>query len=230
MRNLREFQQNLGYRFRTPRLLEEALRHSSMIHKDSSLCVSERSFDRLEFLGDRVLNLLIAEILYKQFEAESEGDLAHRYTALVCYETCSEIAYEIGIDRFLEVASGTTFTDLRILCDALEAVLGAMYLDGGEAPCRQFVEQHWKEKILRPVRPPEDAKSALQELAQAEGKDLPLYTIESKSGSEHAPTFTVSVRVKGYPTTHGVGQSKKAAEKAAATALLELIRHQTAHR
>lgn len=227
MKHLSEIQKSIGYTFQNLNLLQEALRHSSLIQKNPHHPLaqgSERSFDRLEFLGDRVLNLLIAETLYKQFENESEGDLAHRYTALVCYATCAEVAREVQIDRFLEVAAGTTFDDHRILCDALEAVLGAMYLDGGEAPCRRFVQAHWQEKILRPVRPPEDAKSALQELAQAEGKALPLYTVEGKSGTEHSPTFTVSVFVEGYPTIRRTGHSKKFAEKNAAAALLELIR------
>lgn len=227
MKEFGDIQRYLGYCFKDLKLLEKALRHSSLEPKFQHHHISERSFDRLEFLGDRVLNLFVAEILYKHFDTESEGDLAHRYTALVCYETCAEIAYKIGIDRFLEVANGTTFNDLRILCDALEAVLGAMYLDGGEVPCRRFVEQHWREKILCPVRPPEDSKSALQELAQARGKGLPIYTVEDKRGSEHAPTFVVSVKVDDYPVVRGTGQSKKAAEKMAAAKLLEIMHERT---
>lgn len=225
MRDLNEFQQNIGYHFRDLFLLRKALRHSSVTRRVSR-SAARRSFDRLEFLGDRVLNLFVAEMLYKQFKTESEGDLAHRYTDLICYKTCSAVAYEVGLDRFLEVAAGTNFRELRILCDAVEAVLGAMYLDGGEAPCRKFVEQHWHEKILRPVRPPEDAKSTLQELVQAEGKPLPVYTIECKAGSEHTPVYTALVEVMGYPPAHGVGQSKKAAEKAAAVELLKIMRAQ----
>lgn len=223
MKNFLNIQSKLDYSFKDIELLKAALRHSSLIKKDSRTFGSERSFDRLEFLGDRVLNLLVAELLYRHFIFESEGDLAHRYTALVCYETCAEVAKDISLDYFLEVAVGTTFDDLRILGDALEAILGAIYLDGGFQPCRRFVELHWKERVLKPSVPPQDPKSTLQEFAQSQGKDLPEYSVVDKSGSEHNPIYTVSVFVEGYPLVKGIGHSKKIAEKNAAENLLQII-------
>ncbi|MDR1908050.1 MAG: ribonuclease III [Holosporales bacterium] len=221
MDNLQKLESNIKYKFKDEALLRAALRHSSLSAKTSDS--SNRSFDRLEFLGDRVLNLTVAEILYKNFPTESEGDLAHRYTALVCFETCSFVAKNVHLDKYLKVASGTSFDDLRILCDALEAVIGAMFLDGGLDPCRGFVDTHWKDLFLKPVTPPQDPKSMLQEMIQSKGGKLPEYVVMEKRGSEHNPVFSVSVYVDGWAPVKGVGQSRKAAEKDAAARLLELM-------
>ncbi|MDR1208505.1 MAG: ribonuclease III [Holosporales bacterium] len=221
MKNFQQIQLNIGYTFKDISLLARALQHSSITKKVGNKV--DRSFDRLEFLGDRVLNLVIAEFLYKHFDAESEGDLAHRYSALVCYETCADIAYKLQIDKYLEVAAGTSFEDLRILCDALEAIIGAIYLDGGYAPCQAFIEMEWRDLFFSSVAPPSDPKSVLQELIQSQGGALPEYTVVSKVGTEHSPTFTVSVYAPGWAPVIGAGQSKKAAEKEAASNLLKLI-------
>ena len=213
---LQIFQESLGYFFGDKHLLQGALRHSSFPTKGKS----KHCFDRLEFLGDRVLNMLIAQRLYVLFPDESEGDLSHRYTALVCYETCAEVAHSLGLASFMEVAPGTTFGDLRILGDALEALLGAMFLDGGLEPCQVFVERHWSERLLAPMTPPQDAKSALQEKVQALGRSLPTYDVIEKSGSEHEPLYTVRVVVEGVGSALGRGSSKKMAEKDAAQHLL----------
>lgn len=214
-----EFQETLGYFFRDEHLLQGALKHSSLLSKGHT----GHSFDRLEFLGDRVLNMLIARRLYESFLTESEGDLSHRYTALVCYETCVEIARQIGLDRYLEAAPGTIFADFKILGDAVEALLGAMFLDGGLEPCQVFVDAHWHERLLSPAHPPQDGKSALQERVQALGKPLPIYEVLGKSGTEHEPVYTVQVQVEGVPPAIGKGSSKKMAEKKAAEALLSVL-------
>ncbi|MDR1598162.1 MAG: ribonuclease III [Holosporales bacterium] len=212
--NILKLEANIHYSFRDKELLYAALSHSSVIA--SALVI--RSFDRLEFLGDRVLNLLVAECLYKKFPTESEGDLAHRYTVLVCFETCADVAKRMQLDEFLDVAGGTSVDD-RILGDALEAMIGAMYIDGGLAPCQQFVETNWMDLFLQ-IAPPHDPKSTLQEIVQSKGYPLPTYTVLEKSGDDHAPTFTVAVDVETWPTTVGSGPSKKIAEKDAASKLL----------
>lgn len=216
---LHALQESMGYFFRDESLLKGALRHSSFPTKGGS----KHGFDRLEFLGDRVLNMLVARRLYESFLEESEGDLSHRYTALVCYETCAEVANEIDLGTYLEVAPGTTFEDFKILGDALEALLGAMFLDGGLEPCQVFVDRHWHDRLLAPVRPPQDAKSALQERVQALGKELPVYDVIDKRGSEHEPLFVVKVSVTGIGSAQGQGSSKKMAEKDAALHLLEQL-------
>jgi ribonuclease-3 len=223
MKNFQQIQLNIGYSFKDVSLLVRALRHSSITKKIGNQV--DRSFDRLEFLGDRVLNLIVAEFLYKHFDAESEGDLAHRYSALVCYETCADIAYKIQLDKYLEVAIGTSFEDLRILCDALEAIVGAMYLDGGYEPCRAFVEVEWRDLFFSSLAPPSDPKSVLQELVQSQGGKLPEYAVIGKVGTEHNPIFSVSVHVPGWVPVTGSGQSKKAAEKEAASKLLNLMQN-----
>lgn len=220
MMNLLPLQKILQYFFNEPSLLEAALVHSSLIHQKVKEVevppeMPERSFDRLEFLGDRVLNLLVAELLYRHFPQESEGDLAKRFSALVCYETCADVAISIRLPGFLYVAVGTSFKDLRILCDALEAVLGAMYLDGGLAPCREFVKAHWIKRLQQEV-PPKESKTYLQECTQALGKPIPVYELREKSGSEHEPHYIVAVLVEGFPPVLGHGSSKKTAEKDAA--------------
>lgn len=224
MESVQQLENVLQYTFIDRKLLEEALIHSSLIHNTYTTNHSEeskRSFDRLEFLGDRVLNLLIAEFLYQCFPEESEGDLAKRFTALVCFKTCAEVANEIHLSHFLKVAQGTTFNDLRILCDAIEAIIGAMYLDGGLIPCQRFIQKYWKHKIINSIHPPQDPKSLLQELVQASGKPLPIYEVVEKTGSEHAPIYTVSVQVEGYDLLLGNGNSKKTAEKEAAAKFLK---------
>jgi ribonuclease-3 len=222
MRDLSQLQAELGYAFQNKKLIECALRHSSVMKKVGKSV--DRSFDRLEFLGDRVLNLAVAEFLYRKFDNESEGDLAHRYAALVCFETCADIARKVHIDKYLEVAAGTFFDDLRILCDALEAVIGAMYLDGGYEPCQMFIEKNWHDLFFSAVAPPTDPKSTLQELVQSRGGQLPEYVVLEKTGNDHNPMFTVSVHASGWPHVTGIGQSKKSAEKDAASKLLDLIK------
>ncbi|GHS94730.1 ribonuclease 3 [Alphaproteobacteria bacterium] len=226
-------QKELHYIFKNVSLLEEALRHSSLIparsscpkkqEKSKTQEKSERSFDRLEFLGDRVLNLCVAQYLYLQFPGESEGALSQRHSALVRFESCAKVAENIGLDRALEVATGTSFQDLRILCDALEALLGALYLDGGLAPCQAFIEKHWKNRT-HVQAPPQEPKNALQEWAQERWKTLPVYTVLAKGGSEHMPTYKVSVVVANGESAFGEGPSKKAAEKEAAANFLKRLK------
>ncbi|MDR2464261.1 MAG: ribonuclease III [Holosporales bacterium] len=221
--DLVKIQENIGYKFRNKSLLIMALCHSSVAKKDRSTGFYERGFDRLEFLGDRVLNMSIAELLYTAFPTEDEGSLSKRYIALVCFETCARVAININLEEFLEVAKGTSLEELRILCDALEALLGAMYLDNGLHVCQEFVKNNWSQFLFQPIAPPQDPKSKLQELVQSKGYALPEYTVLKKDGQDHSPSYTVAVRVKGQPNIIGIGQSKKAAEKNAATKMLHIL-------
>ncbi|MDR3285055.1 MAG: ribonuclease III [Holosporales bacterium] len=214
-----DFQELLGYQFDDEEILELALVHSSVSSKseEEQKC---RAFDRLEFLGDRVLNLIVAELLYKKFKKESEGALSHRYTSLVCFETCAAVAEKICLKEFLNTASKTNLDEMRILCDALEAILGAMYLDGGISPCKKFVKKHWNPYIEKEALPPNDPKSELQEIVQSRWKTLPIYEVVAKAGLDHMPIYKVSVEVDGIGKVIGSGNSKKEAEKEAAQKLL----------
>jgi ribonuclease-3 len=218
MKVSKSFQNYVGYAFRDASLLTEALRHSSL---HSTKSPEKRHFDRLEFLGDRVLNLCIAEWLYAKFDQEPEGDLAHRHAFLVQAETCACVARNIHLEKELHVASGTDLTDYRVLGDAVEALIGAIYLDGGLIPSQDFVRKYWNPFIQSNAPPPRDPKSKLQEWAQEKWKEPPIYEMISKQGTEHRPVYKVRVKVAHLGPISGEGVSKKDAEKNAALSFLK---------
>ncbi|MFQ5783452.1 MAG: ribonuclease III [Alphaproteobacteria bacterium] len=207
----------LDHRFTCPTLLAEALIHPSAQLRGAS-------YERLEFLGDRVLGLVVAEMLYAAFPAEAEGALAKRFTALVRRETLTRIAADLDLGAFLRLSRGEEESGGRanpaVLADALEAVIGALFLDGGFAAAETFVRRHWSAPMAATDRPPEDAKSRLQEWAQGHGLALPVYTTVSSRGPSHSPTFEVEVRVEDQPPARATGATKRAAEQAAAAGLL----------
>ncbi len=208
-----------GYKFRDGGLLSDALTHPSKREPGRT-----SAYERLEFLGDRVLGLVMAEILFREFPRENEGDLAKRHAALVRAETCAVIAKQWELDTNL-IAASSEYVDGRIhddiiLSDAAEALIGAIYLDGGFDTVRAIVARFWSPLLNENLAPPMEAKSALQEWAQGRGLPLPYYAIENRSGPDHAPSFTISVEVEGFPPASGFGHSRRAAEKAAAEALL----------
>lgn len=211
----------LGHRFADRRLLELALTHAS--------AGTGRLDDnqRLEFLGDRVLSLIVADLLYRRFPREEEGAMARRHAALVRQEALAEVARRIGIDRHLRTAGPEGSKRPRegagALADACEAVIAALYLDGGlEAACR-FVAQAWEPLIAADRKPPRDPKTALQEWAQARGEPLPRYAIVAREGPDHEPLFTITVTLKDGRQATATGASKRAAEAAAAATLLGQI-------
>lgn len=212
-------EERIGYRFITPALLWQALTHPSN--------AGELSYQRLEFLGDSVLGLLVAEMLYAHYPNEAEGSLAKRHSALVCGPVLAEIATEIGIGSALRLGQSEEMTDGRRnasnLEDACEALIGAIYLDGGLEAARGFVEAHWKIRARTTVAPPRDAKTTLQEWAQARSLPLPEYHLIGQHGPAHAPIFTVEVRVRNHESRQGDGTNKRTAEQAAAKALLDLV-------
>lgn len=211
----------LGHRFGRWELLREALTHPSTAPELRG--GARHGYERLEFLGDRVLGLVVAELLVERFPGEPEGALAKRHTALVRKEALAEAAEAIDLGRHLILSSGEEGSGGRlnqaILADACEAVIAALYLDGGLEPARRFIHQVFGPAVDTPG-PPEDPKTALQEWAQGRGRPLPVYTTLSRSGPDHDPEFEVEVSVVGETPATGRGSSKRAAAKAAAAALL----------
>ncbi|MBL8708691.1 MAG: ribonuclease III [Rhodospirillaceae bacterium] len=183
---------------------------------------------RLEFLGDRVLGLIVAEMLFNQFPAEDEGALAKRFAALVRQEGLAQVAQDLDIGRFLTLSRGEEESGGRdnpaTLADACEAIIGALYLDGGIAAARRFIERHWQKMMAAELMPPQDAKTALQDWAQAAGLKLPRYSVIRSEGPPHDPVFEIEAMVEGHAPARGTGRSKRAAEQAAATQLLASVR------
>lgn len=210
----------LGHRFARPELLKRALTHSSVRTRH----VEPADYERLEFLGDRVLGLVIAEMLIEAFPDAKEGDLARHLNTLVRKETCAGVAEDLGLGNFVimsvsEAESGGR-GKLTILGDACEAVLGAVFRDGGYDVARRVIRTLWKERLEDDARPLRDAKSALQEWAQGKGLDLPHYGEVAREGPDHEPYFTSRVTVQGYEPAIGTGSTKRAAEQDAATVML----------
>ncbi len=214
----------LGHRFDHPELLVEALTHPSARTRRG---VAKRGYERLEFLGDRVLGLIIAELLWRRFPDEAEGALTRRHTSLVRRETLTGIAKEIGLGAYIVLSSGEEAAGARgnasVLADVCEAVIAALYLDGGLAAARAFVERWWEQRLTKLGAPPRDPKTALQEWAQARGRALPIYRTVATEGPAHRRTFTVTVTVEGLPPASASGLSKRAAEAAAAAAALAAL-------
>lgn len=220
-RKFKELESKLGHRFKDVGLLERALTHASVRGGKSERGDNER----LEFIGDRVLGLAIAEILNAQFPDANEGDLARRFNRLVRGEACAKVARGIGLGQHLILSESEADSGGRekttILADAAEALLGAVFLDGGFEKARAVVRKLWQDQSEAVPEVAVDAKSALQEWAQGQGLALPKYTVVSRKGPDHAPRFTAEVMINGKPPAQGEGASKRIAEQAAATALLQ---------
>lgn len=204
----------IGYAFRDKGLLGRALAHSSAAD-------ARTSNERLEFLGDRVLGLIVAATLYRRYPDATEGELARRFVQLTRSETLAEVGHTIGLSAHVVTAAGSADVGtVNVVADACEALIAAIYLDGGMAAAEAFVARHWDALIDLDRPPPKDAKTRLQEWTQERGQGLPAYAEAARSGPDHALTFEVSVSIKGEPPAVGTGASKRAAEQAAAAALL----------
>ena len=223
----------LGHNFSQPAFLAEALTHPSALpagrkgRQRARRAAAPRNYERLEFLGDRVLGLVVADLLWHRFEAEPEGPLTRRYAQLVRRETLAVVAIEIGLDRMIqlspaEAASGAARSP-TILADVLEAVIAAIYLDGGFNAAFAFVERWWGPRLADMERPPRDPKTLLQEWAQGRGLPLPEYRLLGTSGPDHALQFTIAVRVAGHDEASATASSKRTAGTAAAAVLLERL-------
>jgi ribonuclease-3 len=213
----------LGDRFSRSDLPREALTHRSALQgKRSGTGSAPVSNERLEFIGDRVLGLLMAEWLAARFPDEQEGDLGRRLASLVSQPVLAQVAETIGLGEALSVAPGEARAGVKrratVLADALEAALGAIFLDGGLEPAREFVHRAWADAMNAQALPPKDAKTALQEWAQKRGLELPDYVVSAQSGPPHAPVFEVTVAVGEWRAT-GIAGNKRAAEQLAAERL-----------
>jgi len=211
----------ISYHFRNSGLLTLALTHPSVARAQNN--------QRLEFLGDAVLGLVVARILYDLYPGEQEGELARRHAALVRGETLTDVAREIALGDALHIGASETQGGGRDnasnLEDALEALIGAIYLDGGMEAAEAFIVPRWTEMARKTEAPPKDAKTALQEWAQARGLPVPNYALVESTGPAHAPQFTIEVTVQGYPPAQAQAASKRVAEQAAAGMLLEKLQH-----
>ena len=219
----KEISRLLNYQFKNNRLLEEALTHSSASKS------SKANNERLEFLGDRVLGLVIAEELLRLNPYSTEGQIATYYNFLVKKETCALLAKEIGLESLLTLGRSVTKTTARqkekILGNAIEALIGAIFLDGGLKVSRELVLQVWKKQIevVRDIEA--HAKTALQELLQARGQEPPIYKQVSRTGPDHDPRFCVEVLLKSGLSAVGTGSTKRMAETEAAEQILEKIKN-----
>jgi ribonuclease III len=216
--NVDELIRKLGYRFERADLLEEALTHVS------APGAGGQSYQRLEFLGDRVLGLAIAEMLNAAFPGAPEGELSRRLAELVRRESCAEIAVSWDVGPHVKLGAGEAQSgerkNLAILADVCEAIIGAVFLDGGYDAAKDLIARSFRELLDAPRRPLRDPKSALQEWAQGQGLPAPTYVVVEQTGPDHAPKFRVMVKVKGKDSEFGLGASKRIAEQAAARSLL----------
>lgn len=218
---LEALERRLQYRFKDRAGLLRALTHRSAVPGDQ---VAHESYQRHEFLGDRVLALVVAEMLFSSYPREEEGDLARRLNQLVRRETCAEVAIDLDLGSVVRLGTGERQSGGRrkeaILGDVAEAVIAAIYLDGGFEPAKDFVLRNWKPRMESLTGPLRDSKTLLQEWAQGRGQGLPNYTIVERSGPDHAPMFRVAVMIDGETVGEGHGKSKRDAEQAAAAEAL----------
>lgn len=213
-------EERLGRQFNDKSLLTRALTHSSLSGGDETV----RDLERLEFLGDRVLGLLTAEELWRRYPDYEEGEMAPRLNALVRKETCAKAALHFGVDEFIKMSRWEEESGGRakaaILGDAMEALLGALYIDGGLDAARCVYDRFWTPNLERLSKHHRDAKTELQEWSQRKKLGTPDYVVLDAEGPDHAPAFRVEVRVKGFAPAAGEGRSKRAAQMEAARAFL----------
>lgn len=216
--DLAKLETALGHVFADRALLTTALTHMSADGPRLG------SYQRLEFLGDRVLGLSVADMLFRRYPLAEEGDMSRRLADLVRKETCAEVALAWDLGQFMRLGEGEILGGARknkaILADACEAIIGAVFIDGGYEAARGLVERAFGERLLKPVRPLRDAKTALQEWAQGQGYPTPTYSERGRTGPDHAPVFRVAVRITGLDDAEAQGPSKRLAEQAAAEAFL----------
>ena len=220
-KDLSAFSARLGHDFTTPDLLIRALTHSSLSSD------TRPDNQRLEFLGDRVLGLVMAEAVLAHDPAAKEGTLAPRFNALVRKEACADVARDIDLGSVLKIGKSEMSTGGRrktaLLGDAMEAVIAAVYLDAGYDAARAVVLRLWGDRVAAVEADARDAKTALQEWAQARGQTPPAYTEVARTGPDHAPVFTVEARLQSGETETARASSKRQAEQAAAAALLDRV-------
>ena len=215
---MEKLQDALQYRFRNIKLLQQALTHSSVTGNE------HRNYERLEFLGDRVLGMTMAHLLYKIFPHDREGDLAQRHVKLVRAETVAQVVKNLHIDEYIIAKDKETVRSINVLCDVGEAIIGAIYIDSDIEQAIAFVERNWRGMIDTAESGSEkDFKTRLQEKFHALKHPLPVYEVVAKEGSEHEPMFTVKVAFDEKTYATGQGKNKKLAEQQAAENLFKLM-------
>lgn len=223
-KSIKDFSLNIGYEFSDENLLLEALTHPSYVktHRHA------KNYQRLEFLGDKVLSLVISQYLMARYAQENEGDLSKRHAALVSGSALAQIALDVGIEHVLRLSVGEKNlggkTNKRNLENALEALIGAIYVDSNYENAQKFIFKFWQKFLDENLTPPKDPVSQLQEIVQTKSKQLPKYEIIKTSGSEHSPTFTARLTIPYLEKTfEAEGKSKKEAQKEAAVVALKKI-------
>lgn len=223
MKNRSDLEHSLSYTFKDRSLLDLALTHRSAT-TDSAAIRPDLTNERLEFLGDRVLGLAIAGLLYTRYPTEPEGKLAPRLASLASRETLNAVAEGLSLKDYIEVGeSERNQSGDSIAANACEALIGAIYLDGGLAAAEKMIEPLWRPLMEANLNPPKDSKTALQEWAQARSLPLPEYTVTESTGPDHAPHFVMAVSVSGYKPVMGEGPSKRTATQSAAKNMLDSL-------
>jgi len=214
-------EERIGYRFKDAALLDSALSHISSLKGSRNRA---GSYQRLEFLGDHVLGLVISDMLFRAFPKADEGELSRRLADLVRKETCADMARAIDLGAAIRLGSSEANAGGRkrpaILADVCEALIGAVYLDGGFPAAEALVGRLWEERLRTTAQPLRDPKTVLQEWAQARGLPTPAYREVARSGPDHDPEFRVAVHLSKFAPAEGLGRSKRAAEQAAAAAMM----------
>jgi ribonuclease-3 len=212
----------IGYRFNDAALVERALTHISGLSGPRN---PTGSYQRLEFLGDHVLGLVVSEMLFAAFPRANEGELSRRLADLVRKDACADVARKIDLGAAIKLGTSEALAGGRhrptILGDVCEALIGAVFLDGGYPAAAEFIGRFWRERMLTPARPLRDPKTVLQEWAQGRGLPAPTYREVARTGPHHDPEFRVAVELPDRAPAEGLGRSKRAAEQAAAAAMLE---------
>lgn len=208
----------LQYHFNNPRLLIQALTHSSVTRNE------RKNYERLEFLGDRVLGMTMAHLLFKMFPKDREGQLSQRHVKLVCADAVAEVAKKLKLEDYIITKDKDSVKSVNVLCDVGEAVIGAIYIDSDIENAIAFVERNWKDLIDQSDGGAQkDFKTSLQEKFHALHLNSPVYEVVAKEGTEHEPIFKVRIALNSEVYAYGQGKNKKAAEQQAAHNLLELM-------
>ena len=217
-----EFEKKINYKFKNKSLIDLAFTHSSFKNKKN------KNYERLEFLGDRVLALVISEDLFLKYPTEDEGALSKRLSDLVSKQKLLEVANEISIKKMLKIDQFEKKNlklkkNISILSDVCESLIGAIYLDSDLENAKKFISKYWKKKISKNILPPQDPKSLLQEVAQKKGLNLPKYIVKNKEGPPHNPRFEVEVFLKGIRKFSAIAKTIKIAEINAAKKMVDYI-------
>jgi ribonuclease-3 len=211
----------IGHKFADANLLTTAITHVSALKPQRKRA---DSYQRLEFLGDHVLGLIVSDMLYRAFPNADEGEMSKRLADLVRKESCADVAKSLGLTDDIKLGAVGAGASARlrksVLGDICEAVIGAIFLDGGYAAAAAFVERNWTERMRKPRQPLRDPKTVLQEWAQGKGLPTPVYREVERTGPHHDPQFRVAVDLPGLAPAEGVGGSKRAAEKVAASVMI----------